>query len=61
MMRYALHLLAVVAFAMVIPQLVRAMGPTSAALKNQRVQTAAANPPAITAPMPHRRSKHNAR
>jgi hypothetical protein len=33
-----------------IPQLAQAMGPISAALKNQGVRTAAADPPAVTTP-----------
>ena len=45
-----LHLLAVAALVVAIPQLAQAMGPISAALKNQGVRTAAADPPAVTTP-----------
>ena len=57
MMRHALQLLAVAACAIAIPELAQAMGPTSAPLKNQGVQTAAVDPPVVAAPRTHHRSK----
>jgi hypothetical protein len=62
-----LRLVAISAVATVIPQLALAMGPTSAAIKNQNVR--AANDSAVTpvtkcipsegtCPRPHHRAKH---
>ena len=70
MTRHVLHLVALAAMAIVVPQVAQAsdadnnpriklaMGPMSAPLKNQGTQTAAADPPAITAPRPYHRSRH---
>ena len=66
---HVLQLFTVAGFAIAVPQLARAsdagtgraiklaMGPMSAPLKNQGMQTAAADPPPSMGQRPHHRSK----
>ena len=63
MCRHVLRLAGICAIAIAIPQLASAMGPTSAAQKNQGVRVADTTvtkciPSEGACPKPHRRSKH---
>ena len=70
MTRHILRLVALAAIAIAAPQVAQAfdaddgpriklaMGPMSAPLKNQGTQTAAADPPVVTAPRPYHRNRH---